>query len=233
MRIIFLNSWFGKVGKPYFDFIKKESLKTDIFCLLEVTPELYLKLKPILSGFNVLYEKGHNASPDNVLCGQTIFVSKKMQIVMGKKVSIYKQSDRDAGSMQFMEINTNGKKLFLGSVHGKTRPGTKLDTPIRIKQSQKIINLFSEIEDPIIIGGDFNLELKTKSVEMFEEAGYRNLIKDFSIKNTRNELSWKQFNSVQNFADYIFTSPEVKVKKFEVPYIEISDHLPLILEFEI
>jgi len=33
-------------------------------------------------------------------------------------------------------------------------------------------------------------------------------------------------------SDYVFVSLEVKVKKFEVPNIEISDHLPLILDFE-
>ena len=33
--------------------------------------------------------------------------------------------------------------------------------------------------------------------------------------------------------DYVFVSPEVKVIDFSVPNIEISDHLPLILDFEV
>jgi hypothetical protein len=30
-----------------------------------------------------------------------------------------------------------------------------------------------------------------------------------------------------------FVSPEIKVKSFKVPDVEISDHLPMILDFEI
>ena len=44
-------------------------------------------------------------------------------------------------------------------------------------------------------------------------------------------MGWKFFGK-QHFADYVFVSKDVKVKKFEVPYLEISDHLPLILDFE-
>ena len=75
----------------------------------------------------------------------------------------------------------------------------------------------------------------TKSIKMIKEAGYKNLIKDFGIKTTRNKLAWDQFpdEEKQNFADYVFVSPEIKVRKFSVPNLEISDHLPLILDFEI
>jgi endonuclease/exonuclease/phosphatase family metal-dependent hydrolase len=74
---------------------------------------------------------------------------------------------------------------------------------------------------------------------MFEEAGYKNLIKEFNIKNTRNNTCWEQFkedvkiSGKQHFADYCFTSHDVKVKSFEVPYNEVSDHLPLILDIDI
>jgi endonuclease/exonuclease/phosphatase family metal-dependent hydrolase len=68
--------------------------------------------------------------------------------------------------------------------------------------------------------------------------GYRNLIKDFGIKSTRGRICWEQYKhkpgfTKQFFADYIFVSKRVGVKGFQVPHIEISDHLPLILDFEI
>ena len=34
------------------------------------------------------------------------------------------------------------------------------------------------------------------------------------------------------FADYIFTSPEIIVSEFKVLSDEVSDHLPLLLDFE-
>lgn len=228
---------FGRVGKAYFDFIKKESSKTDIFCFMEVSPELYSKLSSTLKDFNGLYKKGLTLKLFSVICGQAIFVRKGIEIEENGKVLVYCQSSEDAGFLQFSKIGIGEKKFWIGNVHGKTLPGDKFDTPIRIKQSQKIIDFFADKNEPKIIGGDFNLEFDTKSVKMFEEAGYRNLIKDFKIKSTRNNISWKQFQNEpgfvkQYFADFCFVSSEVKVNGFEVPNIEVSDHLPLILDFE-
>jgi hypothetical protein len=238
MRIIFLNSWFGQVGKAYFDFIKEESLKTDIFCFMEVSPELYSKLSSILKDFNGIYKKGLHLKTLKIMCGQAIFVKEGINIEKSGKVSIYRQSGGDVGFLLFSKMGVGKKKLWIGNVHGKTMPGNKFDTPVRLKQSQKIIDFFADKNEPRIIGGDFNLEFNTKSVKMFEEVGYKNLIRDFGIKTTRNNISWKQFQNQPNyvkqyFADFCFTSPEIKVKSFSVPDIEVSDHLPLILDFEI
>jgi len=233
MRVIFLNSWFGTVGKPFFDFIKSESSKTDIFCLMEVSPNLYNNLSTILKGFRGVYDKGLFLKEIGALCGQAVFISNKIKLASNGKISIYRQLKNDIGFMQYLELQSVNGKFWLASVHGKTRPGDKNDTRIRLNQSEKIINLFRNNNGLRIIGGDFNLNPDTKSIAMFEKAGYRNLIKDFGIKNTRNELSWEQFNNVQHFADYVFVSKDVKVKNFEVPYMKISDHLPQILEFEV
>ena len=66
---------------------------------------------------------------------------------------------------------------------------------------------------------------------MFEDNGYKNLIKEFKIPTTRNEISWAKYENKQLFADFVFVSPDVKITNFSVPNNEISDHLPLILEF--
>jgi len=205
---------------------------------MEVSPELYSLLLSVLEDFNGLYQKGLNIKLLGISCGQAVFLAKEIKIGKSGKVSIYRQSSRDVGFMQFSEIKIGEKKVWLGSVHGKTLPGDKLDTPVRLRQSEKIINFFADKSGPKVIGGDFNLMPGTLSVKMFEKFGYKNLIDDFNIKNTRNRLAWAQFHDDPNFvkqcfADYCFVSPEVKVKNFEVPYLEISDHLPLILDFEI
>jgi endonuclease/exonuclease/phosphatase family metal-dependent hydrolase len=71
---------------------------------------------------------------------------------------------------------------------------------------------------------------ETESIKMLDNLG-TNLIKEFKINNTRNEISWKKYHNRQSFADYIFVSPDIRVNKFEVPYNLVSDHLPLVLEF--
>lgn len=238
MRIIFLNSWFAKAGDKFFEFIREESSTTDIFCLMEIDPDLYVKLKDILTGFKGIYGKGVNLAIFNLKCGQAIFFKKSLEVLTyGQKLN-YRRSKKDAGFMEYAQVESGHKSFWLGSVHGKSHPGTKFDTLVRLRQSEKIIDFFKDKEGPKIIGGDFNLNLETQSIAMFEKAGYRNLIKDFNIKSTRNQVSWDQFANTpgyikQYFADFCFVSPGVKVNNFEVPYNEISDHLPLILDFEL
>lgn len=238
MKILFLNTWFGQVGEPFFNFIKQKSSETDIFCFMEVTPKLYQKLLGDLKVFQNIYEKGTYLKELEDWCGQSIFVNKNLKINSKGKTLIYPQTDSDVGFLQYAEIYGDNGSFWVGSVHGKTRPGDKLDTKVRISQSKKIIEFFKKKNGGKIIGGDFNLYPETKSVKLFEEAGYKNLIREFDIKTTRNQTSWEQFANrpgyvKQYFADYVFTSPEIKVVDFKVPNIEISDHLPLILDFEI
>jgi len=237
MRIIFLNSWFGKVGKPFFDFLKSESTETDIFCFMEVSPELFAEISNRLKDYTGFIEKGAFLKEFGVIDCQAIFVRKKLKILSSGKINLYINTPVTTGYASYVTIGNSERVINLLNVHGKVLPGCKTDTPARIKQSNTIIEFMKGKRGLKIIGGDFNLNPDTKSVGMFEEAGYRDLIKDFEIKNTRNEISWKQFQSKpgfvkQYFADYVFVSKDVKVTKFEVPYMEISDHLPQILEFE-
>lgn len=239
MRIIFLNTWHGKVGDKLFDFLLNESKLTDIFCLSEVDLGLSEKFKKLFKNYQSIYDRGIKTDYlGGVTEGRNMFVKNGMKVLSSGSRSVYRVTKADAGGFQFAELLVQGKKFNLGSVHGKARPGHKFDTESRINQSKRIIGYFKDKKGPVVIGGDFNLLPDTKSVEMFEKSGYRNLIKDFRIKNTRNKLSWDQFGQKtdfekQYFADYCFVSPEIKVKSFEVPYIEVSDHLPLILEFDL
>lgn len=131
-------------------------------------------------------------------------------------------------------IEKAGKQISVCNFHGISQPGNKLDTPERLEQSKLIIEFFREIPKPHIIGGDFNLEAETKSVRIFEKHGYQNLIRAFNISTTRNEYVWNRYPShKQFFSDFIFVSRGVKITDFFVPKVEVSDHLPLILEIKI
>jgi len=237
MRIIFLNSWFGRVGKAFLDFVNKQSKDTDIFCFTEVTPELFENLKSILKNHEGLYEKGNFLKSLSVVDGMAIFLKNGLKHSASSKLNIYRNSTRDTGFAQYVSVDKNNKTLHLLSVHGKTHPGHKFDTGTRINQSKRILNFFDDKDGPKIIGGDFNLMPDTISVKMFEKWGYRNLIREFGIKSTRNRISWEQFKDQpgfvkQYFADYAFITKEIKVDGFSVPDLEISDHLPLVLDFE-
>ena len=57
--------------------------------------------------------------------------------------------------------------------------------------------------------------------------GNRNLIQEYKIDSTRSAL----YKKSEKFADYVIVSQNVEVKDFKVLKEEVSDHLPLFLEF--
>ncbi|MFC1625603.1 endonuclease/exonuclease/phosphatase family protein [Patescibacteria group bacterium] len=234
MRIIYLNTWYGQIKRDFFSFLK-DNVGADVFCFQEVSPQLFNELENILSNHGGIYATENKAELMGFVYGQAIFIRKNFKILSSGKVDLYRQVINDVGYLQFVQVKIGQKEVCLGNIHGKARPGYKLDTPARIRQSRIIIDYFKNKKGAKIIGGDFNLLPQTKSIKMFEKAGYRNLIDEYKIKITRNRLAWEQFpnEEKQYFADYVFTSSDIKVKNFVVPNIEISDHLPLILDFEI
>jgi endonuclease/exonuclease/phosphatase family metal-dependent hydrolase len=205
---------------------------------MEYSPELFSQVSGILGDYRGLLEKGEIVKSFNLVDCQAIFAKKQIDVLGSGKLDFHKNTPRDTSFAQYTSISYKGLIVNILNVHGKSKPGHKKDTSARIKQSQKMIDFMKDKKGPKIIGGDFNLLPDTKSVNMIEKAGYSNLIKEFNIKTTRNKITWEQSKNhtgfiKQYFADYVFVSPEIHVKSFEVPYIEISDHLPMILDFDI
>jgi endonuclease/exonuclease/phosphatase family metal-dependent hydrolase len=238
VRIIFFNIWHGHELDGLSTFLLREKANTDIFCFLETDPDLLLKLTAILNAYNYVFREGVK-NLDGIIEGSAIFVDKKIEIVKHEEIKLYEISEKETGGLLTAELTIAGKTLDIGCAHGKSRPGNKLDTPERLKQSETIVDYFKNVSGPKIIGGDFNLDINTESLKIIEQSGYKNLIKEFNIQNTRNKLCWDQFPDEvkqygkQYFADYCFVSPEVKVINFAVPNVEVSDHEPLILDFEV
>jgi len=241
MKVIFLNTWQGKIEDKFLEFIKENSFNTDIFCFQELNKNVRNKIKNILTEHKLIYfSRIWKINNRKVLLGQGIFIRKdNLHILLSNKKNLYKKTNEEPhGFLQFAKVKNGAGHFIIGNIHGKAFPSNKFDTDTRIRQSKNIIKTLKSFGMPSIFGGDFNLDLNTKSVKMFEKAGYRNLIKDHEVKTTRNKLAWDTLKNKegffkQYFADYVFVSPEIKVKSFEVPNIEISDHLPLILDFEV
>jgi len=107
----------------------------------------------------------------------------------------------------------------------------KEDSPRSISASQTILKLAQEVSTPVIICGDFNLFPDTESIKLVSSK-YTSLIDTYHIKTTRplsNELN----QSARNVVDYVFTSKDILVKDFQVIDSSVSDHLPLVLDFDL
>lgn len=124
----------------------------------------------------------------------------------------------------------NSKKLRVLNYHGIWSK-EKIGNDQTLKACQKILELAKQVTYPVIIAGDFNLFPDTPSMKVFNE-DFISLVNEYNIPTTRpqhNELSHLQ----RNVVDYILISKDVKINSFEVVDADVSDHLPLVVDFEI
>lgn len=234
MRLIFLNTYKDTLKEELLDFINKNLATTDIFCFQEMDETFFHHGQKLLVNFtgNILLKNGISG----VSYKLATFFSKNL---VNKSKTRLINNETDIGIAEKYTFFSMTSEFSVSNVHGIPTPADKLDSPSRLRQTEEILK-WNMDSAPKIIGGDFNLLPETESIKEFERLGFRNLIKEFNIKSTRNHDVWNKLKASpygyfgkQDFADYIFVSPEVKVENFEVPDVAVSDHLPLILDFEI
>lgn len=260
MKLLSLNTWGGRAYEPLIEYIAQKSKGVDVFCFQEVfsnyegrlsiheyRANLLQELEKILPEFQWFFcsnidRMDMNGEVDfNLQFGLATFYKKTCQILSKGEVSIVKlprpkdlNKQDTPQNLLFIEINKDGKTYLLVNTHTLAYPGSKRDTPARLEQSQKIIEFLNTKKGAKILCGDFNLEPDTKSIRLIEDSGMRNLIKEYNIKDTRGPINHKLYEGIskQRFADYVFVDGDIKALDFQCPYVAISDHLPMILEFE-
>ena len=224
MKIIFLNAWYGTVADKFTTFLREQALDTDIFCLQEATDPVNAIAETALPGYQKIEARKKVTDDDHFF--QVTYIKPGLSIA--NRTSVLADAP-GIGLDVTAEIPSAAGTLNLVNFHGMSRPVDKRDDPGRLEQSRILIEYLRGKTGPKIVGGDFNLEPDTESIALFTRNAYRNLIDEFHIPTTRNKLAWI-YPVKQYFSDYVFISPDVKLVSFAVPPIEISDHLPLILE---
>jgi endonuclease/exonuclease/phosphatase family metal-dependent hydrolase len=261
MKLISLNTWGGgKIFEPLIEFIESHRDSTDILCFQEMSSSPEPGQDEDDTGKQDLFERLENILPDHkgyfaatmehwhwrprdyqVAMGNAIFVHKNLEVIENGEVFIRGQknalnvTEALQGNwfsmprvLQFVQIKNSDVPLNIFNYHGIWHTSGKGDMPERHEQSDKILKVMEGFEGRKILCGDFNLEMNTESVRKLEE-NMRNLVKDFKIETTRSDLYPKK--DLMPYADYTFVTPDIKVEKFSVPNEPISDHLPMILEF--
>ena len=243
MNLITLNIWGGHVKKPLLKFVRTHS-QTDIFCFQEVYHGSKYKISEddnevslnIFSDLQYLLPE-HNAFFRPVIensYGIGIFINKEFDLLEEGYIYIHENPNYKGRGpthsriLQWVKYRNKGQIYNILNVHGLWNGMGKTDTTERIVQSQRIKDFMNTLYGPIILCGDFNLRSDTESIGIVEK-GMNNLIKLYDVKSTRTSLYPKE----EQFADYIFSSPEILVNTFEVLNDEVSDHSPLRLNFEI
>ncbi|MBI2623267.1 MAG: endonuclease/exonuclease/phosphatase family protein [Candidatus Liptonbacteria bacterium] len=256
MKLISLNAFGGKAYAPLMEFVKEHAPTTDIFCLQEI----FSSPSPVHESHGArmnLFEELGAALPDfqgllaseqdgwdfqgpvgfPVSMGNALFVRRTFPIASSGNFFVYLAKNKVIDNQHFPQsviytrLEIRGARLTVANFHGIPQPGHKLDTPERLAQSQRICEFLAREPGAKILCGDFNLLPGTQSLALVEK-DMRNLITEFSIERTRSRLSpFFGKPDFQPFADYIFTSPRIHATRLEAPDVQISDHLPLVLEF--
>lgn len=228
MKLIFLNVWNATLRDPILHFLELHSQSTDVFCFQEADEEMRRLAAGPLSDFEPVVACKNVSETDAFLLAT--YVRNGTNIVRSATIL---ENDRSAGLGLYVQVAFGAGSAHVCNLHGVSRPGDKLDNAVRLRQSKELCEFFDGKNGSRIIGGDFNLLPETRSIEIFEEAGYRDLINEFRIPTTRNRFAWERYpHDRQFFCDYAFISAEVNLRGFAVPNVEVSDHLPLILEIE-
>jgi len=221
MELIFLNTWHGELHEALRRYVQLNRQHVDVFCFQEAHTSDQGPYEDLLADYERYY--GEKAQED-LLLANVIFVRKAIEVIESGTLLT---EGSNIGFANYVVVKQGDEELSICNVHGIPRPGHKLDTPERIEQSKTIIDYFSN-KTRVVIGGDFNLLPEAESVKTFEKRGYRNLIKDYKIKSTRNRIAFDMYpDNPQYYADYAFTSPDIDVINFSVPPEIVSDHQPL------
>lgn len=240
MKLITLNTWGGRINKPLLDFIERNK-NIDIFCFQEINnnasddmldspkeedKNLFFSIKNLLPEFTGYF------SPQVSGVGHAIFIKNELDVdhvewhpILDKEeiINMPDPFPRILQSIHLKNIN-----LSIYNFHGVPK-AEKKDTPVRDIQTIRVMEIISKDKNPKIIVGDFNLNPDTKAIATFESK-FVNQIKESGYPTTRS----RYYNKLKDFpfADYIFTSHEIKILEFKVLSDEVSDHLPLLLNFE-
>jgi Endonuclease/Exonuclease/phosphatase family len=129
-------------------------------------------------------------------------------------------------AIQVAVIMHEQETYVIGNVHGLWHASGKGDMPERRRQSRNIVAAMAAASaEKKIIVGDLNMVPDTRSIHMIEAVGYRNLITEYAITDTRTVF----YRKAPRLADYVFVSQAVRVEDFHVDQTPVSDHAALLL----
>jgi len=248
MKLISLNTWGGRAGKENLLAFFETYKDVDVFCLQEIWSAPYESLKDKIDQTHVMTSGMQEISallPNHAVYfrphvlndyGLMMLIKKDLSVIEEGEVFVHHFKgylpEGDIGTharnVQYVTIETPQGNRTIMNFHGLWNGQGKTDTPDRLAQSDRIIELIKSIDNPVVLCGDFNLTPETESLKKFEMLGLRNLIRENNITSTRTSF----YTKPEKFADYTLVSPEILVNKFQVLPDEVSDHAAMYLQFE-
>lgn len=105
-----------------------------------------------------------------------------------------------------------------------------LGAKARARQIEELMTIVNGIKNPVILMGDFNtFHGEAEIRDLLRKTHLSDKIKMDKKDVPLTEPAWHPTRRL----DYILTSKQIKVKKYSILKFQFSDHLPLMIEFEV
>jgi len=136
---------------------------------------------------------------------------------------------RSAHVMKLWDYEAGGP-LTVAHMHGLRDLAGKADTPARLRQAQRFVDLIRAIwrdGAPLVVCGDFNVEPGSATFDVLARLGVADLVTAQGVEGTRTS----HYKKPGRFADYMLVNGAVGSGDFQVVRTpEVSDHCPLLLD---
>jgi len=244
MKLIQLNVWGGRLESSIYRLVEHE--KPDILCwqeAIDFAGEVYSffgTLKAFKLRFPeykyIYYSPGirfkfmnKNAEWGNCIVSRYKIAEKSTHWTHLSFINNFNFDDYDynAHNFQHCVIEAAGRKLHVLNHHGYHIPDHKNGNEETLEQMKQIRQYVDKLGGPVVLAGDFNLAPHSKSLEVINRR-LTNLSLKYKLRTTRTVLSSKT-----EVCDYIFVNDKIKVNYFSTSKTLVSDHVALIVEFEL
>jgi endonuclease/exonuclease/phosphatase family metal-dependent hydrolase len=141
----------------------------------------------------------------------------------------WKQTDHGR-AVQIVELTIKDQSVQILNLHGIWNQSREGDDRT-MRQCEYLVAVAARKDMPTIICGDFNLTPDSASIQYLDKY-FRNLTTEFSIRATRPDFK-DAIDTGNEIVDYIFVDKRINVNDFSVIETDISDHFPLVLDFDV
>jgi len=238
MRLLQLNIWNGRLDKHLLRFFERQ--EADILCLQEVSSyqedlPFVLQLERIASqgGYEHVFFTPmfrYNALGLKIDFGNAILSRFPLQHTYSfftraaYNPDYVEGDDYNLRNVQHAVIDYKGMSIHLLNHHGHHVPEHKNGTQDTDKQMQATADYIADLSGPVVFCGDLNLAPHSRSLKPLNSL-LTNLSVKYGLTTTRPPITDRT-----EVCDYIFTSPQLKIKTFTALEDIVSDHQALLLE---
>ncbi len=157
---------------------------------------------------------------------QSTFISGSFNAYVREKMTDFGDLPRN---LQHTSIKVNSSLIHVLNVHG-IWGFDEDDNERRLAMADKIISQIP-FNEPTIVCGDLNVGQHTKTIARLERQ-LHNVFKGELVTSFNTNVK-KEGNFASSVVDFVFVSNHLRVVNHSAPDVNVSDHLPLVCEFEV